>query len=156
MTAPAPIPFGTPAWATALRDALNRSSEYRNAAAKWGVGFNGALLLAFEADETLASPVHLFLALASGRCDAAEFVSVRSDPRAGFTLRAPFTLWREILERRTMAAAAILTGKMRVDGEKMTLLRHAGASRALIHVVASVPTMYPDPAGRPGPRPPAP
>lgn len=138
----APIPFGTPAWADALRNALNRSSEYRNAAAKWGVGFNGAILFAFEADATLASPIHLFLALASGRCDAAEFVSVPSDPRAGFTLRAPFALWREILERRTMAAAAILTGKMRVEGDKMTLLRHAGASRALVHVVASVPTEY--------------
>ena len=42
-----------------------------------------------------------------------------------------------------MAAAAILTGKMRVEGDKMALLQHAGASRALIHCTASVPTLFP-------------
>ena len=63
--------------------------------------------------------------------------------QSGFTLRAPFTLWREVLERKTLAATAILTGKMKVEGEKLTLLKHAGASRALIHCTASVPTEFP-------------
>ena len=138
----AAIPFGSPAWSAALRDALNRSSEYRNAAAKWGDGSNGNLLLAFEADAALPSALHLFLALSRGRCDRAEFVAGPAHPDAAYTLRAPFSLWREILERRTLAAAAILTGRMRVEGDKMTLLRHAGASRALIHVVATVPTAF--------------
>jgi putative sterol carrier protein len=135
--------FGTAAWAAALRDALNRSSEYRNAAARWGVGWNGNLLFAFEPDAALGTPLHLFLALAGGRCERAEFTAGASHGEAGFTLRAPFALWREILERRTLAAAAILTGRMRVEGDKLTLLRHAGANRALIHVVASVPTVFP-------------
>lgn len=137
------ILFGTPAWASALRDAVNRSSEYRNAAARWGVGWNGNLLFAFESDAALGNPLYLFLALAGGRCERAEFAVGPSHPGAGFTLRAPFALWREILERRTLAAAAILTGRMRVEGEKLTLLRHAGANRALIHVVAGVPTVFP-------------
>ncbi|HYJ32938.1 MAG TPA: SCP2 sterol-binding domain-containing protein [Candidatus Binatia bacterium] len=137
------IPFGTPEWAAALREAVNRSSEYRNAAARWGAGWNGNLLFAFEADAGLAKPLYLFLALAQGRCERAEFTAGPSHPDAGFTLRAPFALWREILERRTLAAAAILTGRMRVEGDKLTLLRHAGSNRALIHVVASVPTVFP-------------
>jgi putative sterol carrier protein len=139
------IPFGTTAWAAALCDAVNRSSEYRNAAARWGVGFNGNLLFAFEADAAMTAPRYLFLALARGRCERAEFTPGPSHPDAGFTLRAPFALWREVLERRTLAAAAILTGRLRVEGDKLALLRHAGANRALIHVVASVPTAYPAP-----------
>ena len=144
------IPFGTEAWAAALREELNRSSEYRNAAAAWGMGFNGNLLLAFEADATLPAPRALFLALAGGKCARAEFIEGAKHPEAGFTLRAPLSLWREILERRTLAATAILTGKMRVDGDKLALLKHAGASRALLHCTASVPTEFP------GTAPPAP
>lgn len=140
-----PIPFGTPAWCAALRDEVNASSEYRNAAAKWGVGFNGNLLLDFEADADLPGPLHLFLALAGGRCERAEFVTERTHQETGFSLRAPFSLWREVLERRTLAATAILTGKMKVEGDKLTLLKHAGANRALIHCVASVPTEFPTP-----------
>jgi len=137
------IRFGTAEWCAALRDEINRSSEYRNAAAKWGSGFNGNLLFAFEADAALSQPLYLYLALAAGRCDAAEFVAGPTHTGAGFTLRAPFALWREILERKTLAATAILTGKMKVEGEKLTLLKHAGASRALLHCTASVPTEFP-------------
>jgi putative sterol carrier protein len=135
--------FGTPEWSDALRDALNASSEYRNAAARWGVDFNGNLLLAFERGGTLAEPRYLLLTLAAGRCDGATFVEGPSHPDAGFTLRAPFPLWRDVLERRTLAATAILTGKMKVEGDAIALLRHAGANRALIHVTASLPTEFP-------------
>ena len=138
-----PIPFGDPSWCAAVRDEINASSEYQNAAMKWGAGFNGNLLFAFEADAVLAAPLHLFLGLAEGRCARAEFVPGPRHAEAGFTLRAPFSLWREILERRALAATAILTGKMKVEGDKLTLLKHAGASRALIHCVASVPTEFP-------------
>lgn len=139
----APIRFGDPAWCAALRDEINASSEYRNAAAKWGAGFNGNLLFTFEADAALAAPLHLFLALAGGRCARAEFVPGPKHAEAGFTLRAPFALWREILERKTLAATAILTGRMKVEGDKLALLKHAGANRALIHCVSSVPTEFP-------------
>jgi putative sterol carrier protein len=137
------FPFGTQAWADALRDEINASSEYRNAAAKWGAGFNGNLLFAFETDPALANPLYLFLKLGEGRCASAEFVHGPAHPEAGFALRAPFSLWREILERKTLAATAILTGKLRVEGEMLTLLKHAGANRALIHCTASVPTDFP-------------
>jgi putative sterol carrier protein len=140
-----PIPFGDPAWCAALQAEINASSEYRNAAAKWGTGFNGNLLLAFEADDALSAPLHLLLGLREGRCTRAEFVPGPRHADAGFTLRAPFSLWREILERRTLAATAILTGKMKVEGDKLTLLKQASASRALIHCVASVPTEFPRP-----------
>lgn len=136
--------FGTPEYAQALCDEINGSSEYRNAAASWGVGFNGNLLFAFEADGALSSALYLLLRLEAGRCEGAEFVPGPSHPQAGFTLRAPFRLWREILERKTLAATAILTGKMKIEGDKIMLLKHAGSSRSLIHCTASVPTEFPE------------
>jgi putative sterol carrier protein len=138
-----PLRFGSAAWSDALRDALNASSEYRNAAAKWGQGFDGSLVLAFEQGGGLPAPLHLHLDLAAGRCDRAAFVEAASRPPAGFVLRAPFPVWREILERRLLAATAILTGKMKVEGDTITLLRHAGAHRALLHVTASLDTEFP-------------
>jgi putative sterol carrier protein len=138
------VRFGTPEWCAALEREINASSEYRNAAARWGDGFNGNLLFAFEKDAGLAEPLHLLLRLSRGRCEGAAFVPGPSHPDAGFALRGPFTLWREILEGKTLAATAILTGRLRVEGEKLTLLRHAGQSRALIHCTASVDTEFPE------------
>jgi putative sterol carrier protein len=134
--------FGSDEWARALAEEINDSSEYRNAAAKWGVDFNGNMLFVFEADDEAPSTRSLMLNLAGGNCDNAQFVEADSHPDAGFVLRGPFRLWREILQRKTMAATAILTGNLKVEGERMQLLKHTAANRALIHCTASVDTDF--------------
>ncbi|HMI31294.1 MAG TPA: SCP2 sterol-binding domain-containing protein [Candidatus Limnocylindrales bacterium] len=138
-----PLGFGTAEWAAALRESVNASSEYRNAASSWGVGFNGNILFAFESGGALEKSLHLLLRLEGGRCLGAEFVPGPTHPEAGFTLRAPFPLWREILTGKTLAATAILTGKMKVEGNTIALLKHAGAHRSLIHCVGSLETRFP-------------
>lgn len=135
--------FGTQAWASALVDAINASSEYRNAAAKWGDGFNGNVLLVFDADTTQTSTHALLVELSKGSCRAASFVPGVSHPDAGFGLRAPFAVWNDVLSRKTLAATAILTGKMKVEGDKMTLLKHTAAHRALVACAAALDTEFP-------------
>jgi len=137
------LPFGTEAWATALVAEINGSSEYRNAAAKWGDGFNGNVLLVFDADATLPRPHALLVELAKGACQGASFVPGASHPDAGFGLRAPFSVWRDVLSRKTLAATAILTGKMKVEGDRMTLLKHTAAHRALVSCAAALDTEFP-------------
>lgn len=137
------LTFGTDAWAKALASEINASSEYRNAAAKWGDGFNGNVMLVFEPDASAREPLALLVELAKGACQGASFVPGAASPKAGFGLRAPFTVWREILERKSLAATAILTGKMKVEGDKLTLLRHTGAHRALIACAAALDTDFP-------------
>jgi len=137
------LTFGTDAWAQALAAEINASSEYRNAAAKWGDGFNGNVLLVFDADATLKSTRSLLVRLAKGTCAGAAFVEGASHPEAGFGLRAPFAVWQEILERKTLAATAILTGKMKIDGDTMTLLKHTGAHRSLVACAAAIDTEFP-------------
>lgn len=137
------VEFDSSEWARALAAVINASSEYRNAGASWGVGFNGNILFVFEAGGPLEKGLHLLVRLEGGRSSGAEFVPGPSHPDAGFTLRAPFPLWREILSGRTLAATAILTGRMRVEGNSITLLKHAGAHRSLIHAVSSLDTRFP-------------
>ena len=136
------ISFGTPAWAEAFARGINASSEYRNSGAGWGTGFNGNLLFLYEADAGLTAPLALLVRLSGGRCDGCEWVPATNHADAGFVLRAPFSLWRDILEGRTLAATAILTGGMKVEGDKLRLLRYAGAHRSLIHCAASVQTDF--------------
>ena len=136
------LAFGTAAWAAALVAEINASSEYRNAAAKWGDGFNGNVLLVFEADATLDSTHALLILLAKGACSGASFVPGVAHKDAGFGLRAPFSVWKDVLGRKTLAATAILTGKMKVEGDRMTLLKHTAAHRALVACAAALDTEF--------------
>jgi len=137
------LSFGTAAWASALATEINASSEYRNAAAKWGDGFNGNVLLVFDADAGFSTTRSLLVRLSTGACAGAEFVDGATHPDAGFALKAPFGVWRDVLERKTLAATAILTGKMKVEGDRMTLLKHTAAHRALVACAAAIDTEFP-------------
>ena len=136
------LAFGTASWARALQDHINGSSEYRNAAAKWGAGFNGNVLLHFEPDAHRPEPAHLLLRLAGGQCQGAEFLQAAEHPDAGFTLQAPFSAWKDILDGKALAATAILAGRLRVRGDKMALLKYAAAKRALLHCVGQIETAW--------------
>jgi putative sterol carrier protein len=136
------LTFGTKAWADALVAEINGSSEYRNAAAKWGDGFNGNVVLVFDADASQKTTRALLVELAKGTCRGASFVDGVSHPAAGFGLRAPFAVWRDVLTRKTLAATAILTGKMKIEGDKMTLLKHTAAHRALVACAAAIDTEF--------------
>jgi putative sterol carrier protein len=120
-----------------------RGDQRVERAAKWGDGFNGNVLLVFEADTAFPKTVALLVELAKGSCGAAAFVDGGAHSRAGFGLRAPFTVWRDVLSRKTLAATAILTGKMKVDGDTMTLLKHTAAHRALVTCAAALDTEFP-------------
>ncbi|MFN7974659.1 MAG: SCP2 sterol-binding domain-containing protein [Acidobacteriota bacterium] len=134
--------FGTADWATALMDELNGSSEYASAAKGWGVGFDGSILLSFEADGRLREPVYVLLRLEGGKCQGVELAKGPAT-KAGFGLRGPFDLWKRILERKMLAATAIFMGKLKLDGDKVTLFKHTAAHRALIACTAAVDTIYP-------------
>jgi len=136
------LTFGTDAWSQALVAEINGSSEYRNAAAKWGDGFNGNVLLVFEADGASPKGHALLVKLVKGACLSASFVPGSSHPEAGFGLRAPFSVWKDVLARKTLAATAILTGKMKVEGDRMTLLKHTAAHRALVSCAAALETDF--------------
>ncbi len=48
-----------------------------------------------------------------------------------------------MLGGKTLAATAILTGKMKVEGDTMTLLKHTAAHRALVACAAALDTEFP-------------
>ena len=60
-----------------------------------------------------------------------------------FALAGPYGLWHDILSGKTLAATAILSGKLQVTGDKLKLLKHASSHRAMVHCVGTVDTVYP-------------
>ncbi len=139
-----PLVFGTEHWARALENAINASGEYGRAGGEWGVGFNGNVLLAFEADAWQPRARSLLVRLGKGACQGAEFIEGTEHGDAGFAFRAPASVWREILDGRMNAAMAILSGRMKVEGDTATLLKFMEAHRALVRCAASIATAFPE------------
>lgn len=134
------LPF-SPGWADAFREAIERDTAYRAAAAKW------VWPVAFVLD---ATPEHGYpeataveLALDHGRCHAA-VIRRPADVSAPIVLRGAYSAWKAIVRGELDPLAAVTRGKLHVQGSVLTLMMHAKAATALVACARAVPTRFPD------------
>jgi putative sterol carrier protein len=142
---PGPLrPFTWP-WAAAFAAAVNRSSAYREAAREW----RWPLALVLEPAPDLGYPVATALVadLFEGTCRDAR-IHEGDGVDVPFVIRGPYASWKALIAAGADPVAAIVTGKLRLTGSLITIIRHVAASRALVVCARAVPTAFPDePAG---------
>ena len=114
---------------------INDSDAFREAASGWGDGFNGNVLMVFEPDDQRADPLNVLLRLSPGICNGAELVEGSGHPDAGFVFTAARTVWRTMLDGSLAPASAVLYGRLRVQGDRGLLFRHASLAGALVDCV---------------------
>jgi hypothetical protein len=65
-----------------------------------------------------------------------------------YVVRAPYLLWKEILQGRADPVQAALSGRVKVKGDLEGLVRRSGYRYILEEALLSVPTEFPDEVGR--------
>jgi ribonucleoside-diphosphate reductase beta chain len=132
-------PF-TPPWAGALREALNASERYRDAARRWS--WRTALVMDADPARGIHSDTAVVLDLERGSCRSAEIMPA-GVADAEFVLRGDYAAWREIVEGALDPMTALLRNRLRLEqGSLARLALHASAARALAACAAEVPTRF--------------
>lgn len=133
-------PF-TRAWADAFCDAINASEPYRAAARDWA----RPVALVLEPAPALGypAPVALRLDLAAGRCRGVDILP-GGTVAADFVLTGPWEAWRALLTGQLDPVMALVRRRITARGSLATIVRYAGAARALIECAREVPTLFPD------------
>ena len=128
----------TPERIESLMRALNGSQAFREASADWGNGFNGNVLLVFEAEPGEGDPARtgVLLRLEAGGCRGAERVDAAEHAEAGFVFRARRSVWSEMLDGSTDPLGAAMSGRLKVEGNYLLLLRHAKIAPSVVACVA--------------------
>jgi putative sterol carrier protein len=134
------VPFTQP-WADAFCAAVNADSSYRAASLAWTWPI--ALVLSDGAPIGVVGPVAIELALDRGTCHTARIISPDA-VTAPFVLRAPYPVWKEIMQGGLDPIIAVARGTVTVTGPRATLLLHARSATALLRSAQAVPTRYPD------------
>ena len=146
--------FPSEAWIAAYRDALNASADYREAASSWHHG-PIALVIRPNADAGLPEGFATWLDVDGGVCHAARGVTLAEAEQAPFCLLASYAEWQQILRRRLDPIVGILTRRIELRGDLLTLLRYVRSSRAMVHCATTVPSSFsgrlrlPSPAASP-------
>ena len=136
--------FPSDEWLSAFAGLVNGSVEYREAAATW----EGDIAFVFEAEPDRGVPddVWAVLDLWHGACRSARLVTPSEGERARYVIRAPYSRWKEVLRERIDPVKGMMQGKLKLQGDLPTIVRHVRAANELVRLTGEVDTVFPDEA----------
>lgn len=134
--------FGTQEWLDDFESRINASAAYREAAKTW----EGEIAYVFEAEPDRSWPetTHAVLDLWHGTCRRAWIASEEEAGAAPFVIRAPYSRWKQVLQRELDPIKGMMQGKLRLKGDLPTVVRYVQAANELVKLATEVPTEFPD------------
>jgi putative sterol carrier protein len=134
--------FPTDGWFQSFIELINRSAEYRAAAADWEGDI--AFLVQAEPDIRVPDDVWGYLDLWHGACRGGGVVDAGTGERAAYVLSAPYTRWKDILLGELDPIKGMMQGKLKVRGDLPTIVRYVRAANELVRLTGEVDTVFPD------------
>jgi putative sterol carrier protein len=132
------LPDNTEAWADRLQARVNERESFREAAA----GFSATFRFLVAPDDAYdGEPRVLTVVVDDGACVAA--AGHDGDADYEFTLKGPYTAWRELLEGDADVASAVLDGAFEFEGSTMQLLQRRDAVAELVRGARAIDTEFP-------------
>jgi putative sterol carrier protein len=135
-----PIPFPSDAWAKAFMEKLNTSPSYADTAKSWEGDFY------FEVEKDAASmpePVTLYMDLWHGQCRAAFLAEDPAARQPAFVLTAALPVYLQILTGKLDPIQAMLTRRLKVKGNMITIMRNVPVVLEFVRTAALVDTEMP-------------
>ena len=138
------LEFPTDPWFQEFIDQINGSPEYREAAADWEGDI--AFLVEAEPDNGVPADVWGYLDLWHGACRGGGVVDAERGQTAAYVIRAPYSRWKEVVQGDLDPTRAMMQGKLKVQGDLVTIVRYVRAANELVHLTEQVDTRFPDEA----------
>jgi len=127
-------------WIKEVSRQLNESKDYERAAKDW----EGDFLFVLEPDESYKDPTYFFLSLLHGKSPDAAMVASENERKADFKIRAPYGTWRRVIEGKLDPIQGLMTGKLKLQGNLMKVMRYPKAAKEIIACCSKVPTDFGD------------
>ncbi len=134
--------FPSAEWLDEYVKRINQSQAYREAAATW----EGDVCFVFEAepDKGLQQDLYGWLDLWHGECREGKLVSKEEGEKATFVIRAPYSRWKEVINKELDPVKGMMQGKLKLRGDLPTIVRYVKASNELVNLATTVPTEFVD------------
>ena len=134
--------FPSDEWLVMFLERINASKDYRDAASKWEGDV--AFVLEAEPDKGVPEDVWAWLDLWHGECRDGRIVTPDEGGKAAYIIRAPYSVWKLVLHGQLDPIRGMLQGKLKLQGDLPTIIRHVRASNELVRLTTTVPTEFLD------------
>lgn len=132
------LPFPSDLWIKELSQQLNASQAYEQSAKAW----EGDFIFIIEPDDSYKQTSYLYLDLFHGKSPSARQLADMSEQSAVYTISAPYNTWRKVIEGKLDPIQGMMTGRLKLKGNLMQVMRYPKAAKEIVTCCAGVPTDF--------------
>ncbi len=132
--------FPSDEWIKALMDELNKSENYRSAAANW----EGDFYFVVNEGSGVPHDVYLYMDLWHGECRGAFEASDPGAKEPEFVIRAPVAAWKKVIEKKIDPVRALMTRQLKLSGTMTKIMKHPKAATELVNCCTLIETTWPE------------
>ncbi len=131
--------FPGPEWADEYVKALNGNSEYKDAGKTW----EGDITFVVEPDEKYSKTWYLYLDLYHGECRSYKASDKESDlKKSEFKYIGKYSNWVKLINKEIDPIQGLMTGKFKLDGPMMKIMRYTKAAKEMVNTASLVKTEF--------------
>ena len=132
------IPFASPAWVVALKEAINASKTYRESAKNW----EGDFWFMVEPDNAEGERKLIYLDLWHGECRDALLATSEAEHAPEFRISGTARNWQRVITKEIDPIRALMTNSLKLKGNLAKVMRNVRAAQDLVLCAASIPTQF--------------
>jgi len=131
--------FPSAEWVVEYAAKLNSNSNYEDAARKW----EGSMTFVVRKDDAFERDAYIYLDLYHGKCRESKFSFSPGDlPASQYTYSGPYSNWRRLINKEIDPIQGLLTGKFKLEGSMMTIMRFTRAAKEMVATTSMVQTEF--------------
>lgn len=129
--------FPTEEWASEYVQKLNSNPSYQQAGKSW----EGDITFVIRGDEGLDHDAFLYLDLLHGECKGYKFTTKEEDiPKSEFKYVGKYANWVRLINKEIDPIQGILTGKFKLEGSMMKIMKYTKAAKEMVSTASTVET----------------
>jgi len=131
--------FPSEEWTKEYMEKINSNVNYEDAGKNW----EGAMTFVVQKDESFDREAYIYLDLYHGKCRDAKFSLVESElPHAEYKYSGPYGNWRKLVNKEIDPIQGLLTGKFKLQGSMMKIMRFTKAAKEMVSTASLVQTEF--------------
>jgi putative sterol carrier protein len=130
--------FPSEEWVNLFKDAVNANAAYADAAKTW----EGDFLFVFQPDSILKEQSVAYIDLWHGKCRGVAQLKPGETKQTAFVYEGPYGNWVKLIKKEIDPIQGLLTGKFKLKGDMLKVLRAVRAAKELVETASQVPTEF--------------
>jgi len=132
--------LGSAEWLKALKESINSSQAYADAARTW----EGDFYFIIDPGGAIEKEIVMYMDLWHGACREAYPVADRSEKTPVFVINAPESVWRKVIGKKLDPIQGLMTRQLKLKGDIVKIMKAVKAAKELVECTTRVPTKFHD------------